>query len=83
MPQHWKNSAAHRVLAILEILHRVLLFGDKASNASSACVCRAWFEPAIQASRLWEDVRLINAAQLLAPVSNSGNEHVSSLQIHI
>jgi len=60
-------SAVREALDIEELLHGVLLFTDKASKASSVRVCRRWFNIAIKF--LWEDIQLLHAMQLLAPIS--------------
>jgi hypothetical protein len=52
--------------SIRELLHHIFCFADDNTLATSARVCRAWFECAIQL--LWEDVRLLDTMALLAPV---------------
>jgi hypothetical protein len=47
-------SLAHRVLSIPELLELIFLHLDRASNASNACVCKAWSQIALDT--LWREV---------------------------
>jgi hypothetical protein len=71
------SSAAHRVLAIPEILEVIFSFGTRASNVSYALVCRGWRELALD--NVWREVDdIYYLLQLLTPLKwtyTSSNDH--------
>jgi hypothetical protein len=67
-------SAAHRALAVTEILNIIFSFGTQASNVSNVLVCRGWREPALD--NVWREVDdIYYLLQLLAPFKTSDHGH--------
>ena len=57
----------HRILTIPELLDLIFSFLDQQSNATNACVCKAWSHIALSA--LWKDVHeLWRLVSLLVPL---------------
>ncbi|KAH7886716.1 hypothetical protein F5I97DRAFT_2017911 [Phlebopus sp. FC_14] len=60
-------SASHRVLFTPELLHLIFNTLDKTANTRNACVCKQWFEIALD--HIWEKVDgLFHLFRLLKPI---------------
>src|ERR1700729_1450641 len=64
----FNSGPMHPVLTIPELLYPVFRFLDHHSNATNACVCKAWSSIAV--SVLWNDVDLWRLVSLLDPLKN-------------
>ncbi|KAG5219370.1 hypothetical protein IMY05_C4939000200 [Salix suchowensis] len=59
-------SPAQQVFSVLELLRQILSYFEGRDNVSSACVCRAWSDEAL--NNIWRDVGVRELLDLLAPL---------------